>query len=217
MFTSMYARRQARIAVLEALERRVKQFRSHDRLFTFRVPHEPLDLDAIIEDALADGPERVTADDLRSRPVMRMTFADGHRWEAWAIALPSNVHVYCDSDGHETRVLASLRRGNPLEADRFFLELLADTRGEAFGIEMAGAAPCQVRTPVDDREFLIDVFVDLLEGTPAGQALQAEHSGGTAPDFRADVDRWLAGVLIAPPPRNGRRRLRRLRDDERVI
>lgn len=211
----MYARRQARLAVLEALRRRVKQFRSHGALCAFRVPHEPLDLAAIIEGALAGEPGRVTADDLRSRPVLQLAFADGHQWEAWAITLPANVHVYCDSDGHETRVLTSLRRGNPIEADRFFLELLAETRGEAFGIEMGGAAPDRVRTPIDDRGFLVDVFVELFEGTAAGGALRARDATDRGSDFRADVDRWLARVLIAPAAaRNGRRRLRRLRDDE---
>ena len=214
----MHARRQARLAVLEALARRVKQFRSHEHLFSFRVPHEPLDLDAIITQTVADGSGRVTAGDLRSRPVMQMTFADGHHWDAWAITLPSNVHVYCDSDGHETRVLTSLRRGNPIEGDRFFLELLAETRGEAFGIEMGGAVPDAVRTPIDDRAFLVDIFVELLEGTPAANALHAPGDTDAESDFRADVERWLPRVLIAPPPRNGRRHRRRLRDDEeRVI
>ena len=203
----MYAKRQARLAVLEALERRVKQFRSHDGLFSFRVPHEPVDLDEIIDETLADAATRVNAADLRARAVLEMLFSGGHRWDAWAIALPSGVHVFCDSDGEETRVLASLRRGNPVEADRFFLELLAETRGQAFGIEMGGALPECVRTPIDDRAFLADVFVELLEGTAAEPTLRA-----LGDDFRDDVERWLERVLIAPPPR-GRRQYRRLRDD----
>jgi hypothetical protein len=203
----MYQKRQARLAVLQAVERRVKQFRTHENLFTFRVPHEPLDLDEIVRDALVDAPVRVVPDDLRSRTVVEMTFEGGHRWEAWAISFASGVHVYCDDDGHETRVLASLRRGNPGEADRFFLELLAETHGHAFGIEMGGALPEQVRTPIDDREFLGDVFIELFEGTAAERALRAR--GG---DFRVDVVRWLERVLVAPPSR-GRRTFKRLRDD----
>ena len=68
----------------------------------------------------------------------------GHVWEAWTIALPSGILIYCDDDGEEARVLGSVRRGNAVEADGFFLELLAETRGDAFGIEMAGVAPDRV-------------------------------------------------------------------------
>lgn len=207
----MYVRRRARVAVLEALEARVRQFRSHDDLFGFRVPHDPLDLEALIEAALADHPARIAPADLRSRPVMRLEFPGGETWDAWVITLASDVHVYCDDDGHESRVLASLRRGHPLEADRFFLELLADTRGHAFGIEMGVALPARVRTPIDDRGFLADVFVELFEGTPV-EALLREPGD----DFRDDVERWLERVLVAPPPAvKGRRRLQRLRDEDR--
>ncbi len=204
----MYVRRQARLAVLEVLERRVRQFRTHDGLFSFRVPHAPLALDDIIDEALADVQVRVGADDLRARAILEMTFAGGHRWDAWAIALPSGVHVFCDRDGDEARVLASLRRGNSIEADRFFLELLAETRGQAFGIEMGGALPERVRTPIDDRAFLADVFVELLEGTESERSLRA-----LGDDFRNDVERWLERVLIAPPPR-GRKTFKRLRDED---
>ena len=204
----MYRKRRARRAVLEALERRVMQFRSHEDLFSFRVPHEPLDLDQLIGDTLGDQMGRVTPDDLRSRAVIEMTFHGAHRWEAWAISLASGVHVYCDDDGHETRVLASLRRGNPLEADRFFLELLAETRGHAFGIEMDSALPEGVRTPIDDRAFLADVFVELLEGTAAERELRAPGD-----DFRIDVERWLERVLVAPRSRS-RRTFRRLHDED---
>ena len=54
-------------------------------------------------------------------------------------------------------VLASAKRSNPLEADRFFLELLAESRGHHFGIEMSGTAPDRVRSSIGDREFLVDV------------------------------------------------------------
>ena len=87
--------------------------------------------------------------------------------ELWTIALPSGIFLYCYSDGHESRVLASVKRGNPSEADGFFLERLAESRGEFFGIEMSGPAPDRVRSSIGDREFLADVFVDLFEGTPA--------------------------------------------------
>jgi hypothetical protein len=119
-------------------------------------------------------------------------------WSAWAVTLPSGLHVYCDGGGGEYRLLASVKRGSAMEADRFFLELLAESRGRHFGIEMDGAAPDRIRTSIDDRAFLADVFVDLFEGTEA----EAEIRARTAPsaDFRLDVERWLAEVLTAPSP-----------------
>jgi hypothetical protein len=155
-----------------------------------------------------------------------MEFADGATWEAWVIALPSGIMLYCDSDGDETRVLASAKRNNPLEADRFFLELLAESRGRHFGIEMSGTAPDRVRTSIDDRDFVVDVFVELLEGTeaepsirqqlrPKGEAATSRQTTDGS-DFRADVEQWLEHMLVVPPSaasRPGRRRPRRLRDE----
>jgi hypothetical protein len=174
--------RQARVRALEALEARVKQFRGREEIWPFRVPHEPLDLDDI-----ADG---VPSDVLRSRTVLRLEWPDA-TWELWTIALPSGIFLYCDSDGRESRVLASVKRGSPSEADGFFLERLAESRGEFFGIEMAGPAPTRVRSSIGDRDFLADVFVDLFEGT---QALPVQSA-----DFRIDVAGWLDRVLTAPP------------------
>lgn len=205
-----YARRQARVLVLEAIERRVKQFASSEHIWPFRIPHDPLSLDDIIRDALREQDGFLDVEAIKSRNVLRMEWRDsGYAWEAWAITVDSGIHVYCDSDEHETRVLASLKRGNPREADGFFLDLLAESRGAAFGIEMAARAPGAVRTPIDDREFLTDVFVELFEGI-----VDVGHHGAGAPevadDFRQDVASWLEHVLVAPPP--GRRRMRRLQD-----
>ena len=47
-------RRQLRVRVLEALERRTRQFRSREELWPVRVPREPLALDEVIEQALPD-------------------------------------------------------------------------------------------------------------------------------------------------------------------
>ena len=99
-------------------------------------------------------------------------------WDLWSSVLPSGIILYCDTDRHETRVLASVRRGNPSDADGFFLERLAESRGEIFGIEMAGAPPDRVKSSIGDREFLADVFVELFEETDVERAL------GTGPDFR---------------------------------
>jgi hypothetical protein len=199
--------RQRRVRVLDALELRVKQFRSRDELWPFRVPHEPLDLETIIETALAEEDGWIQPDSLRSRSVLKLEWDGGDAWELWVITLPSGLHVYCDADGEETRVLASVKRGNPAEADGFFLERLAETRGRHFGIEMEGAAPDRVRSAIGDREFLADVFVELLEDADAGDKLRSP----AAADFRADIVRWLAEVLTAPPP--GRRQPR-VRDQD---
>jgi hypothetical protein len=217
--------RHLRMRVLEALERWAKQFRSHEDLWPFRVPHDPLPLDEIIRESLADESGSLDAAALRARTVLRMEFRDGAIWEAWVVALPSGIMLYCDTDGDETRVLASAKRSNPLEADRFFLELLAESRGHHFGIEMWGTAPDRVRTSIGDREFLVDMFVELFEGTLAEHAIEQElrrkgeaaKSRPTADgsDFRADVEQWLMHALVLPPSassRPGRRRPRRLRD-----
>jgi len=203
--------RQQRVVVLEALERRARQFRSRDGAWPFRMPHEPLDLEAIIDEALA-GDGRVGVDVLRTRTVLRMTWADGGAWELWAITLPSGLHLYCDGDVNETRVLASAKRGNPSDADGFFLERLAESHGRVFGIEMDGAPPDRVRASIGDREFLTDVFVELFEGTDAEFRLKADTTADRG-DFRAVVVEWLGRVLSAPPKT---RRQPRVRDEEPV-
>jgi hypothetical protein len=190
--------RQARLRAIEALELRAKQFRSRDGIWPFRVPHEPLDLDEIVARA-AEGDAPSGPDALRSRTVLELLW-DTHRWELWVIALPSGILLYCDSDGQESRVLASAKRGNPGEADGFFLERLAESRGRDVGIEMAGPAPDRVRSSIGDRDFLADVFVEMFEGT------EAEAGIGSGGDFREHVARWLDQVLTAPPP--GRRQPR---------
>jgi hypothetical protein len=193
--------RQARVRVLDALELRAKQFRSREDIWPFRVPHEPLDLDAIVDRAL-DGEGSVDRGALRSRTVLELVW-DSHRWELWVLTLPSGILLYCDSDGDETRILASAKRGNPGEADGFFLERLAESRGESFGIEMSGPAPDQVRSSIGDRGFLADVFVELFEGTDAEREIAGERSA----DFRTTVERWLEGVLTAPPAARRQRRV----------
>ena len=201
------AARQRRVRVLEALELQAKQFRSREGIWPFRVPHEPLDLESIVDRAL-DGEARIDVEGLRSRTVLELTW-DTHRWELWVLTLPSGIHLFCDTGDDETRVLASVKRGNPSEADGFFLERLAQSRGHDFGIEMAGPPPDRVRSSIGDREFLADVFVELFEGTDAQAGIGDRGSGNG--DFRATVVRWLDDVLTAPP---AKRRQPRVREHE---
>jgi hypothetical protein len=218
--------RQLRLRVLESLERRAKQFQSREELWPFRVPHEPLALDGLVEDALdADDIPRFDPKTLRSRTLLALEWNDGSTWDAWTIALPSGVVLYCDSGADEMRVLASAKRNSPDEADHFFIERLAESRGGYFGIEMSGDAPDRVRTAVVDRDFLVDAFVEMFEGTPAQGSIERtlsssgrarDAASGDGHDFRGDVARWLDLVLAAPNPAAARRarRPRRLRELE---
>ena len=195
--------RQQRIRVLEALEARIKQFRSREELWPLRVPNQPLLLEDVIEGAL--GPFGPLGDDnrrfdpatLRSRTLLQLAWDDGSTWEAWVTVLPSKLKVFCDSSHEETRVLASGGKNEGDETDRLFLELLAESGGRHFGIEMSGGAPSRVRSSIGDRDFLIDLFVDLFEGTEIEESLarqQATAANGGS-DFRTDVQRWLDRVL----------------------
>jgi hypothetical protein len=192
--------RQLRLRVLEAIERRVKQFRSREELWPLRVPHEPLSLDAVIDDTLGDERRGFDVMSLRSRTILRLEWSDGSAWDAWAIVLPSQVKVYCDSGDDESRILASGGRNEGDATDRLFLELLSTSRGEHFGIEMSGDAPSRVRSSIADRAFLVDVFVELFEGSDIEDAIRDTLSsdvgnGLSGSDFRADVDRWLVQVM----------------------
>ena len=228
--------RRRRTVVIEALDLRTRQFRSRDGSWPFRLPHEPLDLDEVIDAALAGEGVTLSAETLRSRPVLRMEWNAGGLWDLWSAVLPSGIILYCDTDGHETRVLASAKRGTPADADGFFLERLAESHGAIFGIEMAGAPPDRVKaSTIGDRAFLADVFVELFEGTDAEGVLSAEcsvlsaecsvlsaecsvqsaecsvQSAEAAADFHAVVVQWLSRVLSAPPMT---RRQPRVRDED---
>ena len=54
----MFAARQLRVRVLEALEGRVKQFLRREELWPLRVPREPLLLDDVLRQSLADDARR---------------------------------------------------------------------------------------------------------------------------------------------------------------
>ena len=198
-------RRQRRVRVLEALQRRARQFRSRRELFPFRLPREPIPLDAVVEEALAGDHKTFDTITLRARSILQLRWDDGSRWDAWVIALPSGVDLYCDSDADETRILASVRRdAEGGDLDRFFLELLAESAGEHFGIGTSGVAPSHVQSSIGDRGFLVDVFVDLFEVSGTEESVRRslpgrpddDRAGGSSgTDFRTDVERWLDAVM----------------------
>jgi hypothetical protein len=209
--------RQLRVRVLEALEERIKQFRPREELWPLRVPGDPVPLDAIVQRAIPEDRFRFDPLSLRSRTLLACEWEDGSRWEAWVTVLPSGFKVYCDWIEEETRLLASGGRNEGDESDRIFLELLSESGGRHFGIEMSGGAPTRVRSSVADREFLIEMFVNLFEVTGTEDSVRerlAERPGAVArhADFRADVELWLDRATTetpAPAPGTGRTPSRR--------
>jgi hypothetical protein len=188
--------RQLRVGVLDAIEQRIKQFRAREELWPLRIPPEPIALDVIIRRAVPEAPSRFDVTSLRSRPLLRLEWEDGSAWEAWMIVLPSGFKVYCDSSEEESRILASGGRNEGDESDRAFLQLLAESGGAHFGIEMSGGPPSRVRATIDDREFLVDFFVELFEVIGAEEGVREQLSRpGRSTDFRADVDEWLTRAL----------------------
>ena len=193
--------RLTRVRALEALEQAVKQFRTREELYPLRVPGTPLDFDQLMERALGDEAAALAAADLRSRTLLHLEWADDSAWDLWVIVLPSGLKVYVDSGGDETRLLASGGKNLGDESDRLLLERLADSGGADFGIEMAGGVPTRVRSSLTDRAFLVEVFVDLFEGTAIEPDLRAALGPGDAADlangrdFQTDVERWLRQVM----------------------
>jgi hypothetical protein len=195
---SAVAQRQLRMRVLETLEQRAKGFRSREELWPLRVPPEPLRLHDVVDEALGDDRTGFDERTLRARTLLHLSWNDGAEWDAWAIALPSKAKLYCDTDDEETRVLASGGRNEGEESDRVFLQLLAESAGELFGIEMSGGAPARVRSSITDRDFLVEFFVNLFEVTGAEASVRAAiadpaRAGGH--DFQLDVEDWLALTL----------------------
>jgi len=186
----MLGRRDQKVRVLQALERAIRQFRTREEIWPLRVPAQPLSLDEIIRKALAHEARDFDRTSLRSRSLLHLAWDDGSTWELWILSLPSGIKLYCDSSHEESRILASARRDSEIDPDRLFLELLGETAGEEFGIEMAGGAPSRVRSTIDDRAQLVDFFVHLFEVAGIEEDIRAPD-GVRQPDFRTDVERWL--------------------------
>jgi hypothetical protein len=187
----MLGRRDQKARVMQALERALRQFRTRETLWPLRAPREPLLMDGVIRQALE--PHEVRHFDpltLRSRTLLHLTWDDGSTWELWIAALPSGIKVYCDTSYGETRVLASGRRDSEIDTDTLFLELLAESAGETFGIELSGGPPARVRSGLDDRARLVAFFVHLFEVAHMEEDIRAAV-GSRHPDFQTDVERWL--------------------------
>ena len=178
--------RHHRVRLLQAIEQSIRQFRTRDEIWPLRVPAAPIAFDALASRALGT---RVDPFALRSRTLVRLEWPSGDTWELWVLALPSGLKVYCDTGGGETRMLATGRRDSEIETDRLFLELLAESAGAHFGIEMAGGAPSRVRIGVD-RALAVEFFVALFEEAGLVHDIR-EAIGQHSTDFHADVESWL--------------------------
>ena len=189
----MFQDRQNRVRALQALERAAKQFRTREEIWPLYGPREPVAMDAVLAQAL-DGAQFDPLT-LRARTLLWLAWPDGSTWELWVIALPSGLKLYCDTGGGETRMLASGRRDSEIETDRLFLELLSESAGQVFGIEMSGGPPSRVRSSLADRDRVVDFFVALFEE----EGLESEIRRHVPPsdDFRADVAAWLERALKA--------------------
>jgi len=184
-----FADRDRRVRVLQALERAVRQFRTREEIWPLRVPAEPLLLEDVVRQALAEGFRTFDPQALKSRSLLYLQWDDESTWELWIISLASGLKLYCDTSHGESRLLASGRRDSEIETDRLFLELLGESAGETFGIEMAGGPPSRVRSPIE-RAQLVDFFVHLFEVAGIEEDIRAPD-GVRHPDFRTDVERWL--------------------------
>lgn len=196
----MFHQRQARLQVLEELERQARSFRTDEDLYPLRIPRAPLTLQEVIARAASAGARNLDPLVLRQRTLLRLEWDDGSVWELWVAVLPSGLKLFCDTGDEEARVLASGGRHASDETDRQFLELFAGSGGERFGVEMSGGAPARIRTSITDREFLTDLFVHLFEVSGAEESVRDALARGHAVlpgrgDFRADVGAWLARVL----------------------
>lgn len=183
-----HAQRQNRVRVIQALEQTVQQFRTRQELWPLRVPSEPLSLDTLIDRTISD--TRFDPLSLRARTLLWLRWGEGETWELWVIALPSGLKLYCDTSHGETRMLATGRRDSEIETDRLFLELLSESGGQHFGIEMGGGPPSMVRSPLEDRELVVDFFTNLFEELGMEEEIRAIIADCHG-DFRVDVQRWL--------------------------
>lgn len=188
-----YTQRQNRVRALQALDRRVKAFRTREEVWPLYVPNEPVSMDAVVAQALDGAAFDLLT--LRNRTLLWLAWPDGGTWELWIVTLPSGLKLYCDTDSDESRLLATGRRDSEIETDRLLLELLAESAGGHFGIQMAGPPPSRVRSSLADRDLLIDFFVELFEVEHLEEEIR--RIVPRSDDFRNDVAAWLERALRA--------------------
>lgn len=184
----MYADRQNRVRVVQALEEAVKQFRTRHELWPLRVPREPVAFETLVARTIDRTFDPLS---LRSRTLLWLEWPDGATWELWVMSLPSGLKLYCDTGGGETRLLATGRRDSEIETDRHLMELLSESAGEHFGIEMDGGPPSRVRSNLTDGTLVVEFFVNLFEVLGMEEEVRAVI-GDRRHDFRLDVEHWLA-------------------------
>ena len=185
-----FGERDRRVRALQALERAVRQFRTREAIWPLRVPAEPLLLEDVMRQALDPQDARLfDPHSLKSRSLLHLTWDDESTWELWIIALTSGIKLYCDSSHQESRILATGRRDSEIDTERLFLELLAESAGEIFGIEMAGGPPARVRSTLE-RPALVDFFLHLFEVAGMEEDIRAAANTRHA-DFQMDVESWL--------------------------
>jgi hypothetical protein len=192
----MYADRQNRVRIVQALEETVKQFRTRQELWPLRVPREPVSFDSIAARTIGGAFDPLS---LRSRTLLWLEWPDGATWELWVISLPSGLKLYCDTGDGETRLLASGRRDSEIDTDRHLLELLSESAGEHFGIEMDGGPPSRVRSNLTDGALVVDFFVNLFEVLGMEQDVRAAGRCVPSGDFRDDIENWLRQTGFRPP------------------
>jgi hypothetical protein len=202
----MYVDRQNRVRVVRALEETVKQFRTRHELWPLRVPREPVLFEALLGRTIEGTFDPLG---LRSRTLLWLEWEDGATWELWVIALPSGLKLYCDTGGGETRLLASGRRDSEIETDRHFMELLSESAGEHFGIEMDGGPPSRVRSNLADGTLVLDFFVNLFEVLGMEEEVRTvigrrgsnwpAGSSSRSGDFRVEVEQWLGETGFRVP------------------
>jgi hypothetical protein len=56
---------------------------------------------------------------------------------------------------------------------------------------MSGGAPSRVRSSIDDRAFLTEIFVELFEVTGTEESVLNVLNRGRSEDFQSDVADWL--------------------------
>src|ERR671913_675056 len=99
-------------------------------------------------------------------------------WRDWS----SDV---CSSDLFPN--LASGRRDSEIDTDRHLLELLSESAGEHFGIEMDGGPPSRVRSNLSDGALVVDFFVNLFEVLGMEEDVRAAGRSVPSGDFRDDT------------------------------